>query len=89
MSATSTSALISTISEYVEMPENAPPDYNDSLTAAHQSILSMNSKSDHPPTYDYLFNKRSYYTTAFLEIFEKLLTKGFNLFLYFSFLSIF
>ncbi len=79
VSTTSESALITTISEYVETSDTSPPEYNDLLLiSSRQNLIQTNLNSDNPPDYNYLFNKPTYYIGSFREIVQKLFTKGFS-----------
>lgn len=68
----SNQGLITTVSESVE-EQAGPPEYNESLTSP--IICSDGCKSDYPPSYDYLYNKKTYYTKVACETLKKIFTK--------------
>lgn len=86
----STNSLIQTISETIH-DNSEPPEYSESLTS--QIICVSLDKSDQPPDYEFLYNKRVYYanrarylaqilfTTSKSNFFELKITFFFNLIL--------
>ena len=84
----STAALISTISENVTGDyDQGPPEYSESLAVNDQFRVVDNNnnntrcslnKSDNPPSYDYLYDRPSYYATVTCGFCKQLLRKGKN-----------
>lgn len=70
----STGPLITTISESIGS-EPCPPDYHESLSSQVILCDEHNHKNDKPPSYDYLYNKPTYYSNLITDIFKQIFTK--------------
>lgn len=70
----STNVLIQTISESVH-DNIEPPEYNESLTSPIICSTSLD-KSDQPPDYEFLYNKRVYYANRARYLANLIFTKS-------------